>query len=277
MDSFHVYLKKQLLQYVEEERKKGVSLEQIEKTLLDAGQHKNIIDEVFSELEKEEAGLGETKHKDPVENDLISQLKNAFSQFMAQASKKEVKNAKKDYKKTDTEELVEEVIEEAEVIEEKTMLEAFAFFIYLIGLALAILFTAGMTGSNIVNVAIGFSPAILNAFISLIGLKLADNVPIYVFIPVIITSVFYGIAKFSGLALFEGMEIEPLGIVNFIFAFAFNILMIYVRFVKPRSMKKVIRPKSEKIAEKKYYSTQSDSNTEIPKEILELKKEFKLR
>jgi hypothetical protein len=42
MDNFHVYLKKQLLEYVEAERKKGIPLEEIEKVLLNAGHQKNI-------------------------------------------------------------------------------------------------------------------------------------------------------------------------------------------------------------------------------------------
>ena len=93
MDNFHEYLKKQLIEYVEVERGKGIPLEEIEKVLLDAGHKKNIIDEVFEELKKEKAGGKEEKHKDPVENDLVGQLKNAFSQFMAKASDKEVKEA----------------------------------------------------------------------------------------------------------------------------------------------------------------------------------------
>jgi hypothetical protein len=170
MDSFHVYLKKQLLEYVEAEREKGIPLEAIEKTLRDAGHKKNIIDEVFQELEKEESGGKKETHKDPVENDLVGQLKNAFSQFMSQANKKEVDDAKKDLKKTDTDKIVEEVIDEAEVIEEKIVLESITFIVFLVGLGFIMLITAAATDSSIVNVAIGFSPAIISAFICLLAM-----------------------------------------------------------------------------------------------------------
>ncbi len=247
MDNFYNYLKKQLLEYVEAERKKGFPLEEIEKVLLDAGHSKNIIDEVFLELEKEESGKKVKPHKSEVENDLLAQLKNAFSQFMAQAkSEKDIKEAKKEFEKTDTDEIVKEVIEEAGVIEEKTMFESFAFFIYLVFLGLAVLFSAGATDSSIISVILGFSPAIINMFISFIGLNLADNVPIYVSIPFVISGAFYGVGKFTGFPLFEGMDIEGLSVVTFLLGFIFNILIVYIRFVKPKHMKKRIIKKPRK-------------------------------
>jgi hypothetical protein len=277
MDSFHFYLKKQLLEYVEAERKKGIPLEQIEKVLLDAGHKKNIIDELFLELEKETAGQ-KVHHKKPIENDLIAMLKNAFLQFMAQANKKEIDDAKKNLKKTDTDELVKEVIEEAEVIEEKTMLESITFFLYLVGLGLVILFNAGVTDSEIVNVILGFTPTIVNVFISFMALKLADNVPIYVFIPLVIASIFYSVGKFTRFALFQGLDIEALAVVNFLLSFLFNILIVYVRFLKPKSMKRRITKTGKKIPKAKINSDTEPSSTKHAEreELLELKKEFNL-
>jgi len=240
MDSFHNYLKKQLLEYVKAERKKGIPLKQIEKVLLDAGHQKNAVDEVFSELEKEEAGMAPEKHKEEVENDLISMIKSGFTQFMAQLNKKEVSEAKKDFKKSDTDELVKEVIEEAEVIEEKTVLESVAFFVYLIIMALIMLFTAGSTDAEIIKVIIGFSPAIINAFVSFLSINLSDNVPLYMFIPLLIVSGFYAIGRFTGMSLFDGMDIESLSVVNFLFSFAFNVLLSYIRFIKPNNMKRQV-------------------------------------
>ncbi|MBN2367788.1 hypothetical protein JXC34_02125 [Candidatus Woesearchaeota archaeon] len=287
MDSFHTYLKKQLLDYVESERDKGVALEQIEQVLLNAGHQKNIVDEVFDELKKEQAGK-KTSHSDPVENDLVGQLKSAFQQFMAKASQKEVKEAKKDM--TESEEVVKEVIEEAEVIEENRMFESMTFFAYLIMLAVVILFTAGSTDSNIVNVAIGFAPAVLSIFISFLAVSIADNVPLYVFIPLIISSAFYALGRFAGLGIFKGLDIEALAIVNFLFAFIFNILVVYVRFLKPRSMmrkalKRNIQPTlyNENSVDIKTFSEEHNTtashhtqhHTE-KKEIQELKREFRI-
>lgn len=268
MDNFHNFTKKQLIEFIEKERQKGVPLEEIENTLLNAGHNKNIIDEVILELEKEEAGRKKTKHKDPVEKDLISQLKNAFSQFMAQASGKEIKEAKKEAE--DSDEIIEEVIEEAEYIEEKTMLESFSFFLYLVGLAIVILFTAGSTDSVLIKVIIGFLPAILNAFVSLMAVKLADNVPLYMFIPLIIASAFYGFGKYSGLALFQGMDIESLSIVNFLFGLFFNVMIVYVRFMKPKKLRK------RKIPELKLEKPVQEKKVESREEIQDLKKEFDL-
>jgi len=267
LDNFQVYLKKQLLEYVENERKKGVPLEQIEKVLLDAGHEKNIIDEVLLELKKEEAGKKVEKSKSPVENDLIGQLKGAFSQFMAQS--KEVKKTGEEIKKADSQEIVEEVIEEAEVIEEKTMIESATFFIYLVGLGLVILFTAGGTDSPIVNIAIGFAPVIINAFVSFFALSLADNVPLYVFIPLIITSIFYALGKYVG--FFSNMDIEALAVVNFLLSILFNVMIVYARFVKPASMKKRVIKKQ---TEPKY-----EIQPVLPErtEIKELKKEFNIK
>jgi hypothetical protein len=275
-DNFHIYLKKQLLEYIESERKKGIPLETIEKALLNAGHQKNIIDEVFFELKKEEAGKTLPKSKDPVENDISSMLKKGFSQFMAQAKTgKEIKEAQKDVEKQESETIVEEAIEEAEVIEEKTMLEGVAFFIYLLVLGIIIMFTAGSTSSEITSVALGFTPVIINAFVSFMALKFADNVPLYIFIPLGIVSVFYALGKFAGLALFQNMDIEALSVVNFLLAFAFNILIVYVRFLKPKHMKKKIIRKGNKGGSGQQVINSSNQNAER-KEIEELKKEFNI-
>ncbi|MEK6916425.1 MAG: hypothetical protein AABW92_01660 [Nanoarchaeota archaeon] len=255
MDNFHHFLKKQLLEYVEAERKKGIPLKNIEKVLLDAGHEKNVIDEVFLELEQGKS----PEHKDPVEKDMVSQLKGAFSQFMGKASSKEVKSAKKDFEETDTDALIEEVIEEVEIIEEKTTLESIAFFIYLIAVGFVILFSAGATDSQIVSVIIGFLPVILSIFISFLAVKLADNVPLYMALPILISTIFYGVGKFTGFALFQGMDIEGLAIVNFLLAFIFNILIVYIRFLKPDSMKRQIMRRKSRM-----------------EEIEELRKEFKM-
>lgn len=273
MDNFHVYLKKQLLEYVEAERKKGVPLEEIENILLNAGHKKNIIDEVFLELEKQGPNK-ESNAKDPVANDLVSQLKGAFGKFMAQASNKEIKEAKQDLEKTDTEELVEEVIEEAEIIEEKTLLESIVFFIYLVILAGIVLFSASGTGAEIVNVIVGFIPAILSVFISFALLKIADNVPLYMLIPLGIAGAFYGIGKFTPFALFQNLEMEGLAIVTFLIGFAFNVIIVYVRFVKPNHMKeRVIKHPNQR---NKQPVIKNSMHKQEKKEISDLKKEFNL-
>jgi hypothetical protein len=245
MDNFHEYLKKQLIEYVESERSKGIPLEEIEKVLLDAGHRKNIIDEVFLELEKEKAGK-DTKHADPVEKDMVSMLKKGFGSFMAQASNKEIKEAKEDFKNTDTNETIKEVIDDVEVIEEKNMMESALFFIYLVALTLIILFSTGSTHSEIKNVIIGFIPAVLSIFISFFALKLADNVPAYVMIPLGVASAFYGLARFSGLEIFRGIDPEGLAIVNFLLGFFFNILVVYIRFIKPKHMRRRVIKKQHR-------------------------------
>jgi len=275
MDNFHNYLKKQLIEYVEEERKKGIPIDEIEKILLDAGHKKNIIDEVFSELQKEKIENKKTPHKDPVEGDLVGMLKGAFSGFMAKASDKEIKNAKKDLETTDTEKVVEEVIEEVEVIEEKRMFEGLTFFLYLVGLGLVILFSSGGTDSEIINVIIGFIPAILSVFISFMLLSLADNVPVFVFIPVVISSIFYAIGKFTNFPLFQGLDFEGLAIVNFLIGFLFNILIVYVRFLKPNHMRQKVLTK-DKINTLKE-ETPTTQKIEKNKSITELKEEFNLK
>ncbi len=286
VDSFHIYLKKQLLDYVESERKKGLPLEQIEHALLNAGHEKNLVDDVFTEMRKGNTEVKLEEKTQAVEKDLSGMLKGAFSQFMAKASEKEIGQAKKVIK-NDSEEIVKEVIEEAEVIEEKRMFESVAFFLYLVALGLVILVTAGGSGSEIVNVAIGFLPTIINMFVSFMALGIANNVPLYVFIPLGITSMFYAIGKFSGLPLFQGMEMEALSVVNFLFSFVFNIMVVYVRFLKPRSMKRRvikknnIQKKQPVVVEQMHYT--SVEKTEKPlikverEEIHELKKEFGLR
>lgn len=276
MDSFHNYLKKQLVEYVEAERKKGIPLIEIEKVLLDAGHKKNIVDEVFLELKKEVAGKT-TKHKDPIENDLVNNLKGAFSKFMAKSSNKEVEKAKKDFKNTDTKELIEEVIDDVEIIEEKTMLESFTFFIYLIIIAMIVMFSAGGTDSQITNVIIGFLPAMLSIFISFFMLSLADNVPVFVFIPLVISTIFYALGKFTQIGLFQRFDIESLAIVNFLLGFFFNVLIVYVRFVKPKHMKKKIIKKNNQIINpnNKVIPVKAQ-NVKSRNEISDLKKEFNL-
>jgi hypothetical protein len=269
-DSFHIYLKKQLLDYIEAERKKGIPLEEIEKVLLNAGHDKNIIDEVKIELIKEESGKKVESIGNPVEKDISSQLKNAFSMFMAKASKKEIESAEKDIEKTDTNEIVKEVIDEAEVIEEKNMFESAAFFCYLVVLGVIILFTAGASQSELKNVVMGFLPAIISVFASFVLLSMADNVPLYVFIPFGISGVFYAIIRFSGLALFGSLDPEGLGIINFIIGFIFNVMVVYIRFVKPNHMKRKVIKKGP---QKHSYIHHAFKKRE---EIEELKKEYNM-
>jgi hypothetical protein len=291
MDNFHGYLKKQLLEYVEKERAKGIPLEQIEQSLLNAGHGKNVIDEVFAELEKEQAGK-KVATTGNVNKDFVSMLKEGFSQFMAQASSKEIKKAQTDLKKTDTKELVKEVIEDAEVIEEKLILESITFFIYIIIMGFIILLTTASTGAEIVKVIIGFSPAIINSFASFLAIKLADFAPLYMFVPVAIVSGFYALGRFAGIPLFYGMDIESLAVVNFLFSFVFNVMISYVRFVKPQSLKKMVlkkKPDTEQLpAEQKQESEEKPAEKPVaqvsmakkPKHessaIHELKKEFKI-
>ncbi len=288
-DSFHIYLKKQLLAYVENERKKGVPLEEIEKVLLNAGQDKNIIDEVKAELIKEESGIKPEKIDNPVEKDIAGQLKNAFASFMAKANKKEIDNAKTDLEKTDTNKIVNEVIEEAEIIEEKTILESTVFFGYLVLMAVVILFATGGSQSELKNVIIGFLPAILSVFISFMALSIADNVPLYMFIPLGISGAFYSIVRFAHLEIFGNLDPEGLGIVNFLAGFIFNVMIVYVRFIKPRSMERRVKKKSKRYSAHPPMPTQTkEVHTEVwqsppvhkefkkRQEISELKKEFKL-
>jgi hypothetical protein len=269
MDSFHVYLKKQLIDYVESERKRGVPLDQIESVLLNAGHQKNIIDEVFAEIRQEAAGSKQVRHEDPVENDLVGQMKSAFKQFMSQSTAKEVKEAQADLKNTDTNEVIEEVIEEAEFIEEKTMLESMVFFGYFFFLGIAILFSAGGSDSSLASVAMGFVPAVISVFVSYMLLRMADNVPVYMFIPLGISSAFYAIGKFTPFPIFAGMDMEPLAIVNFLLGFAFNILIVYVRFIKPDHLKRrpVRRHHQQKVVAKPVQQRQ---------EINELRREYRI-
>lgn len=276
-DSFHVYLKKQLLDYVENERKKGVPLAEIEKILLHAGHDKNIIDEVLSDLKIIDSGK-QDKIKNPVEKDVASMLKDGFAMFMAKSKEKDIDAAKKDIENTDTEAIVKEVIEEAEIIEEKTVFEGVAFFLYLLALGAIIIVATGATDSQIVNVALGFAPAILSVFISFLALPMADNVPVYVFIPVIISSIFYAVGKFANIGLFQGLEMEALSLVNFVLAFIFNIMIVYVRFLKPNSMRQRIVHKNKgkgNLAEKNGgVGIVTHAKRAERKEIEEIKKEF---
>ena len=85
MGNFEGYVKKQLLEYVEAERKKGVPLDVIEEKLRDAGHGMNIIDEVMYEFKEKEIGK-KINHKDDVEKDLLGMLKKGFASFMAKAN-----------------------------------------------------------------------------------------------------------------------------------------------------------------------------------------------
>ncbi|MEM4397094.1 MAG: hypothetical protein QW757_00550 [Candidatus Woesearchaeota archaeon] len=279
MDSFYVYMKKQLLAYVEAEHKKGIPLETIENTLLNAGHDKNLVDEVFSEIKKELEGKKTQQPKDEIKKDIEVPLKESIFSFFGNKklkTEKEKEAIKQEFKEVEkkSDELVKEVIEEAEIIEEKTTFEGIAFFIYLVIMALIIILIAGYSNSEIVNVFFGFLPTIINAFVSFFLLFLADNLALYVMIPLAISSIFFAIGKFANFSLFSNMQIEPLASINFLFSFIFNVYISYIRFLKPNHMKKrVIKSKQnnkeqkektekENIQEKK----EIEKNNEIKKE-----------
>ena len=284
MGNFEGYVKKQLLEYVESERKKGVPLEVIEEKLRDAGHEMNIIDEVMYELKEREIGR-KIQHRDTVENDLIGKLKRSFSSFVAKASDQEISEAKEKLGSADTNEIIEKVIDEAEVIEEKIFFEGITFFIYLVIFAIIIFASASATDSGIVKVILSFLPAIFNAFISFAALNVAaTNVPLFVMIPLAISTIFYVVGRFSGLELFEGLDVEALAIINFFFSFVFNILMVYIRFLKPEHMKKrVIKkrkkppvPPSEYKQWRKKRKKEWKNKFEEKEEIEDLREEFNL-
>ena len=253
MDSFHPYIKKQLLEYVKAERKKGVPLKKIEEVLLDSGHQKNILDEVFTEFKEEYSEKPVQKITDDVGDDIITQLKNAFKEFVAKSSEKEITDAKKEI--NESEEIVEEVIEKAEYIEEKTHYESFIFISTLVILPFIVLFTAGATSSSVTSVTLGLSPAIINIFVSFFALKIGDYVPIYMMFPLVIVSAFYVLGKFGGFPFFSRFDLEGLAIVNFALGSIFNIAMVYTRFVKPKHMRR-------RLKKKKPSSEKSDSLTE---------------
>jgi hypothetical protein len=255
---FHEYLKKQLINYIKTEREKGTRIQDIEKVLLDVGHHKNIIDECFDEIRKEDAGIKVPEEDEPLKKDLVSDVKSSLMGFFGKLrTDKEVSAAKKEASPDEEVEIIEEAVEEVKSEERTFVFEGIIFFIYLIGLVLLVLFTSGSTGDDFVVVAAGFSASFINTFVSFAAMGFASNVPIYVFIPVIIGSIFYAVGSFGGLPIFKHMDMEALGIVNVFISLFFNILVINVAFFKPKPSKDasaeeqiVLEPEAKEAPEK---------------------------
>ncbi|MBU0756927.1 MAG: hypothetical protein KKF44_02590 [Nanoarchaeota archaeon] len=241
MDSFHQYMKKQLKRYILEEEKKGVPLETIEQALLDAGHKRNVLDEVFSELEKEEAGLKSEVPDGAVEKDMVSNVKDSIKGFFGQIQSKDVKKVKKEVNGSSNEDIVEEAIEEYETEKETYMLEGFAFVLYLAALIISVFYVAGTTGDEIMYVAMGLSPAFINSFISFGLVKFSEYAPVFMLIPIGVAGAFFALASSGIVASFARMEYEALAIINVGLAIVFNLLLIVISSSKPRPVHKFPR------------------------------------
>ncbi|MBD3203331.1 hypothetical protein GF327_03495 [Candidatus Woesearchaeota archaeon] len=233
MDSFHHYVKEQIKRYIKEETKKGVPLEQIEAALFNAGHKKNIIDECFDELKKQEAGLEPDIAGDDVQQDFVKNIKSSIENFFGQIQPKQVDDVKKDLEKEPTEEIVEEAIEEYETEKETYIMEGFSFFIFLSALVVLTLYTAGSTGDEVLFVAVGFAPAFVNSFLSFALVKFADYVPLFMLFPVVVGGAFFAMGSFTDIEMFQSMEVEALAIVNTVIAMCFNLVLIVVSSIKP--------------------------------------------
>ena len=100
MSDFYVYMKKQLKDYILNEYKKGVSMEEIEKALHNAGHDKNVVDECFSEIKTEEAGMKPAKIKGEAASDAVTQIKGSIQKFFAQIQSGEMDKTKTEASKT---------------------------------------------------------------------------------------------------------------------------------------------------------------------------------
>lgn len=235
---FHEYLRKQLIQYIKEEQKKGFSLDEIETVLVDVGHHKNLIQECFDDIKNEHKGKEVKEPNDELEKDFVSDLKNSIENFFGQITgNKDIKSAKKEETPSEEIDIIEEAVEEVKAEERTFIFEGIVFFLYLVALVILVLYTSVSTGDDFVVVAIGLSASFVNTFISFAAMGFATNVPIYIFIPVIVASVFYAIGMFAGLPIFAHMDMESLGIVNAVISMFFNILIINVAFLKPKDTK----------------------------------------
>ncbi|MBN1503148.1 hypothetical protein JW930_06385 [Candidatus Woesearchaeota archaeon] len=255
MDTFHEYMKKQLIDYILAEEQKGVPLEKIEQVLLDAGHQKNIIDECFDEFKREGAGLKVEEPSDKVAKDMASGVKNSIKSFFSQiSSQKEIKNVKKDTTPEQEEKIIQEAVKEVRQSPQSYLLELFFFLLYLVGMVFVSLFTAGSTGDEFVKVIVGLSPSYINAFLSFAAISFANLVPLYMLIPVAIGTIFYILGRVMNLSLFSQMEVEALGIINILFSMIFNIFMVNLLFLKPKPRAKKIersKPKEEAKSEVK--------------------------
>lgn len=254
---FHDYMRAQLIQYIKEEQKKGFTLEEIEKVLLEVGHHKNVIQECFDELKKEDAGKDVEVPKEELKKDLVTDVKSSIQNFFGQLQgAKAVKEAKSEATPAEEREIIEEAVEDVKSEKRTFIFEGIVFFIYLVALVALVLFTSGSTGDDFIVVAIGFSASFLNTFISFAAMNFATNVPIYVFIPVIVAGIFYALGTFAHIEVFSHMDMETLGIINVFISMIFNILVINVAFLKP----KVEEPEEEEKPEPKETKEQVHSS-----------------
>jgi hypothetical protein len=235
MDSFHEYIKKQLVTYIQAEKKKGFKEEEVEKRLLDAGHHKNLIDEVMEELRKEESGKTVEKPKDEVSKDLVFDLKGSILNFFKKGrTDEEVLEAKEEVSGSKSEEIVEDAIAEAEALPVRYTLEIIVLLLYVFGLFVAAVYVSGNTGDDMLKILVGMSVCFVNAFVSLAFIKYAEKVYFFIWIPIIIAGAFYLIGTQSGTEIFKDMDVASLGLLNGVISLFFNVMLINIALFKPK-------------------------------------------
>jgi hypothetical protein len=261
----------QLREYILAELKRGASWGDIEKALYNAGHQKNVIDEAFSEIKEESAGLDAEEPDKPLEKDLVAGTKAAIGNFFSKLKTgKEVEEVKEEYAEESTDEIIDEAVNEAHQVEKTYIFEGYVFFLYLIILTFIILFTAGSTDDELILIVLGFSPTFLNAILSFTLVKYAKYAPMYIMIPVLASSGFYIVARFAGISLFSNMDYESLSIVNAILGMLFNVVLINIAFMRPEEKRKKIEQPQEKKHLKKVYEGKKELEKEKKEKFVSL-------
>jgi hypothetical protein len=272
----------QLKQYILSELQRGVLWEDIEKALYNAGHQKNVIDFAFEEVKRETAGMKSSQPQGEVEKDLVGNVKGAIGGFFSKLKTRQVEDARQEIRTESTDEIIEDAVKEAKAEEQSYMFEGYVFFLYLLILTFVVFFTAGGTDDELILVVIGLCPTFLSAIVSFVLVKYAKYAPIFVLIPIAVTSLFYAVARFANMAVFKNMDYESLSIVNAVLGMLFNVILINIAFLRP-APKQVALPEQRThrqhvhhVQEQQSQSIDDRSTMQFQKHIGDLKKHFKI-
>lgn len=222
------FIKKELIKYIDQEMKKGNSLDLIKSALVKAGHHHNMIEESISSLKRHKfdviASLDEP-FQGKLKKEMFFGVMNAlisYVEFQLEngATIPEIEEVLTHYGHSEDTIIaaIEEVLrrrEQATMPKKNKMVIAFnsltlVILIFLVGLS---------TGASFIQVIAGFSPSILTVVFLVFAFDKVSNRHFMWLIPAVLVMLFFIIATSKTMDIFVTMEVKTLGIVNLVISF----------------------------------------------------------
>ncbi|MFC1697551.1 hypothetical protein ACFL1H_04420 [Nanoarchaeota archaeon] len=241
--SFSLFLKKELMEYINQEIEKGYTIETIANNLLRGGHNKNLVDEAIMDLNKHNFNIINAM-REPLKlrgekRELYFDLLNSIIKYIEKQleegrSLNEIKEILLDYghsKKT-IDSAIKKVTQ-GETVKIFSNMAILKFIGLSMGIIVLLFLTSGATEEPLSLVFFGFFPTIV---MLLVGYVLRMEKTFLLVMPFLLSLIFYLLGTQAGVEMFTQMDVGTLTFINLI-------LSLLIGFI-------LMEPKKEEIVER---------------------------